>query len=137
MEHFLDVDDRFIEYLHNDLFPAIHAGQVVLFLGAGASVTEKKYLGAHIITYYQDKLGINAETNDLVEFVDIISSRPDFNRADFDNFVEHYLFKLKPTETHKRIAAINWVQIISTNLDLLLERAQDQLMGTPEIGKLF
>jgi GTPase SAR1 family protein len=137
MEHFLKLDDRLKEFLTTDLFPSIYSGRVILLLGAGASVTDRKYLGREVIDYYQDLLGINVDTNDLVEFVDIISSRPDFKREDFDIFISGLLAKLKPSDAHLKIASIDWCQIITTNLDLLLERSYDQLIGTSKQNKAF
>lgn len=118
--------------LHNQLFPKIYEGKAVLFLGAGASVTdEKKFLGKEIIENYSRFQLLNyGEMNDLVEFVDTLSADPKLSRRDFDSFVYQMLDKLYPTETHELIVQIPWRQIITTNLDLIIERAYDRIRTT-------
>jgi len=130
MEHFLELDSRFENFLNTELFPSIYKGEVILFLGAGASVTEKKFLGIDTVEYYQDKLGFDAETKDLIEFMDMVGAMPNFSREDFDNYLVNVLSKLTPTETHKTIASLNWNQIITTNVDLIVERAFDLIENT-------
>jgi hypothetical protein len=105
MRHYLQVNNEMMEFLNGDLFPSIYKGESVLFLGAGASVGEKQYLGTDIIDYYQNKIGIDLGTNDLVEFVDIMSARKDFNRDEFDNYIVTLLGKLPVTKIHNRLVA--------------------------------
>ncbi|WP_439695796.1 SIR2 family protein [Mucilaginibacter sp. AW1-7] len=130
MDHILDDNEDLRRYLHDDLFPSIKKGDVTLFLGAGASVTEMQFLGRSLIDYYEDKLGVSLGISDLIEFTDIISANPKFNREDFDNYIVSVLNKLTPTESHKIIAGANWNQIITTNVDLILERAFDEIENT-------
>jgi len=130
MEHFLELDSRFENFLNTELFPSIFRGEVILFLGAGASITDKRFLGIDTVEYYQDKLGFDAETKDLIEFMDMVESMHNFNREDFDNYLVSVLTKLNPTETHKTIASLNWNQIITTNVDLIIERAYDLIENT-------
>jgi predicted nucleic-acid-binding protein len=102
-------------------------GRTILFLGAGASVTDKKkFLSKQIIELYSDKAGVLLDTEDITEFVDTLSSSAKFSRDEFDQFVADLLSKLKVDETHKTIASINWKEIITTNFDLLLEKAFDE-----------
>ena len=135
MHHFLEDNDELTNYLYQELFPAFKKGETILFLGAGSSVTELQYLGKQLIDYYEDKLGVNLETSDLIEFTDIISSNPKFEREEFDNYVVKLLEKLSPSDTHKIIASINWNQIITTNVDLMIERAFDQIKNTIQENK--
>jgi hypothetical protein len=130
MDHFLEDNESLTNYLHEVLFPSIKRGEVTLFLGAGSSVTELQFLGRQLIDYYEDKLGVNLGINDLIEFTDIISANPKFSREDFDNYIVSILTKLSPTETHKIIAGANWNQIITTNVDLIIERAFDSIENT-------
>jgi hypothetical protein len=130
MDHIFELNEKSIETLRNHLFPLIAQGEAILFLGAGASQSERRYLCADIIRLYSDKIGANLGTDDLVEFVDMISSNPEYDRNDFDEFIVSMLSKLQPTETHKIIARLNWKEIITTNCDLVIERAFDQLAGT-------
>ncbi len=127
MEHILELTKDAIEYLRQNIFSAIARGNAILFLGAGASVGGKKFLSQQIMNYYADKIGIHLETDDIVEFVDSLSADPQFNRTDFDSFVVDLLAKLDITDTHRIIARLNWREIITTNCDLVIERAYDNL----------
>ena len=125
--------DELIEYLENHIFPKISAENAVLFLGAGASYTkEKNFLGSTILNYYQEKLQVNLETTDLVEFVDRASRLDTFSRQQFDQYVVQLLQKLKPEETHKKIVSMGWRQIVTTNMDLMLENAYSDILGKSE-----
>ncbi|QEC67895.1 hypothetical protein FRZ67_11510 [Panacibacter ginsenosidivorans] len=120
------VDDRI-----EDIFRTIKERNAVLFLGAGASVTEdNKFLGQDIINLYQAKQSIDLNTNDLIEFVDILSANPKFSRNEFDNFIDDCLRRLRPNEGHRTIAKLNWKAIITTNYDILVERAFQEIEGT-------
>ncbi|MDQ1085681.1 SIR2 family protein [Siphonobacter sp. SORGH_AS_1065] len=116
----------------NDLFEKLYSGNTILFLGAGASITDKKYLSKEIIEYYKNILGIDSDINDIVKFVDTLSSNPNFERRDFDLFVKGILEKLHYNDIHKTILSINWRLIITTNYDLLLEKAYDDIKNTSE-----
>ena len=120
-------------FLEETIFPNIYNENTVLFLGAGFSFTkEKNYLGSTLINYYQDKLGVDLETRDLVEFVDRASRLDNFSRAQFDQYVKGLLQKLKPEATHKKIVSMGWRQIVTTNLDLLIENAFADIQGKTE-----
>jgi len=129
MEHILDDSPSNIKFLEENIFPNIYRGEVILFLGAGASVTNKKYLSIDIIKYYQDKLGIDLDTKDLIEFMDLLSARPDFDRNEFDSYILKLLDNLKISEVHKKIANIRWKEIITTNYDLLIEKVFEEESG--------
>lgn len=120
-------------FLEETIFPNIYNENTVLFLGAGFSFTkEKNYLGSTLINYYQDKLAVDLETRDLVEFVDRASRLDNFSRAQFDQYVKGLLQKLKPEATHKKVVSMGWRQIVTTNLDLLIENAYADIQGKTE-----
>lgn len=126
-------DAKTVEFLEEYIFPNIHAENTVLFLGAGFSYTEERnYLGKTILNYYQEILGVDLETNDLVEFLDRASRLESFSRQQFDQYVKTLLQKLKPEETHKKVVTMGWRQIVTTNMDLLLEEAYSNIQGTHE-----
>ncbi|MFN6085455.1 MAG: SIR2 family protein [Fluviicola sp.] len=102
-------------------------GNSILFLGAGASIGEKKYLSKEVIEYYEDYLGKSYQENNITRFLDILSADPTFNRNHFDQEVEKMLRKLKHTEAHEIMAEIPWREIITTNYDLLVEQAYDKI----------
>ncbi|MEZ4858416.1 MAG: SIR2 family protein [Flavobacteriaceae bacterium] len=122
-----------MEILEETIFPNMYNENTVLFLGAGFSYTKKKnYLGATILNFYQEKLRVDLETKDLVEFVDRASRLEQFSRDQFDQYVKGLLQKLKPEDTHLKVASMGWRQIVTTNMDLLLENAYSQIHGKPE-----
>lgn len=107
------------------LFKDISKGNVILFLGAGASVTDsKKYLSKQLIEYYRDIRNISYEPNndDIVDFVDKVFSIEDYNRNDFDFQVSKWLKEnLVVQQHHKSLINIPWLSIFSTNIDLIIE----------------
>lgn len=119
------------EILTKILFPKIAEGKAVLFLGAGASVTdEKKFLSKEIIENYSRFQSLDYGTDDLVEFVDTLSADSSLSRRDFDGFVQEMVEKLNPSNTHELIVQIQWREIITTNIDLVIERAYDRIRTT-------
>ena len=126
MNHILSFDNAALTLLKDTLFPSIASGNSILFLGAGASVTERhQFLGRHIIDYYRAHKSFDLDTENLTEFVDILSDNPTFDREDFDEYVASLLSSLTIIDLHKIIAAIRWKEIITTNSDLLIEKAYD------------
>ena len=123
-------DAKTIEFLEETIFPNMLAENTVLFLGAGFSYTkERNYLGSTIVNYYQEKLKIDLETKDLVEFTDRASRLDEFSRQQFDQYVKSLLKKLKPEKPHIKVASMGWRQIVTTNMDLILENAYSQIHG--------
>jgi len=129
MEHILNIDEQ-KEELYK-IFNKINSGNSILFLGAGASVGEKRYLSKELISYYEEYLGKEFNEGDITKFVDILSADPTFNRSHFDNEVEKILRKLKITEAHKIMVSLPWREIITTNFDLLVEQAFDEINYSP------
>ncbi len=125
--HILDIQSQTDE-LHA-IFNKMRQGNAILFLGAGASVGEKRYLSKEVIEYYEDYLGKQLNVSDITRFVDILSADPHFSRTHFDSEVEKMLRKLDLTEGHKIMATVPWLEIITTNYDLLVEKAYDALNG--------
>ncbi|MFW5804144.1 MAG: SIR2 family protein, partial [bacterium] len=130
MEHILDIEKQEKELF--SLFETIFQGNSILFLGAGASVGEsgRKYLSKEIIDYYEEYLGYSLDEKNITSFVDVLSADPNFNRNHFDNEVEKMLRKYELTEAHKTMASIPWKEIITTNYDLLVEQAFDEVKDT-------
>jgi len=130
MNHVLSNDSNNIDQLRANIFPTIDEGNTILFLGAGASIGEKKYLGREIIDYYSNKKSIDMGTDDITEFVDLLSANSSFDRNEFDDLVDELLRKYEVTETHEIIASMNWKEIITTNMDLIIEKAFDKIWNT-------
>ncbi|MEZ4810895.1 MAG: SIR2 family protein [Allomuricauda sp.] len=127
MNHILDLGKQTDQL--NNLFKKISEGNTILFLGAGASIGEKKYLSKEIIDYYESYLGKSYNEPNLTRFIDILSADPQFSRDHFDGEVAKMLEKYTPNEGHLIMASIQWREIITTNYDLLVEKAFDQIKG--------
>ena len=133
MEHILSLEGPDLQRLREMVFPSIADGETILFLGAGASVTDDKmYLSQQVMDLYSAKQRISLDTGNITEYVDTLSADPNFSRNEFDDFVVDLLKRLKVTETHRTIAGLPWKEIITTNYDLLLEQAYDDLVGTTD-----
>ncbi len=125
MEHILDLKKQ--EHLLIPIFEKMRDKNTILFLGAGASVGEKKYLSKEIISYYESYLGKRLNEPNITKFLDVLTLQTYFSRNHFDSEVVKKLEKLTVTNAHKILATIPWRQIITTNYDLLVERAYDDL----------
>ncbi|QJB38785.1 SIR2 family protein [Chitinophaga oryzae] len=130
MEHILDIANQQDQLFA--LFKKLQESNTILLLGAGASVTEKKYLSNEVIQYYQAEIGKDLNEPDVTKFVDLLSADDTFSRKHFDSFVSGLLKKLKVTEAHKILASIPWREIITTNYDLLVEQAYDEISGSSQ-----
>jgi hypothetical protein len=130
MNHIIDLDQQSTQL--NSIFQNINEGNTILFLGAGASVGEKRYLSKEIIEYYQDYLGKNYDEPNITKFVDILSADSNFNRLHFDSEVEKMIRHLDVTEGHKVLASLPWQEIITTNYDTIVERSFDAIKNTSD-----
>ena len=65
MKHILELNEENLKSLES-VFELIDKGNMILLLGAGASITNKKYLSSQIIEYYEDKIGIKHDISDIV-----------------------------------------------------------------------
>jgi hypothetical protein len=135
MSHLLNFESGDANQKLFDIFGDIQAGKCLLFLGAGTSIGEKKYLSKEIIMYYQVKKGIDIQTEDITEFIDILESSPDFNRTEFDLLVYEMLKNYKVQMHHKILASIPWRCILTTNFDMLVEQANDDIRNTSSFLK--
>lgn len=129
MEHILDINisNPTLEYI----FERIRQRKTILFLGSGSSVSsEKKYLGIDVIDYYETIKSKKYGTQDLIEFVDILNSTKDFNRPEFDTYVHGLVKNLNFEDFHKKLISILWYKIITTNFDLVIEKAFDSIDST-------
>lgn len=128
MEHILDIEKQSEDL--NSIFTKIKETNTILFLGAGASVGEKKYLSREIIEYYESIVGKNFNEPNITKWLDILSADDNFSRHQFDNYVHSLLQRLAVTKGHRILAGIPWREIITTNYDLLVEKAFDEIVTT-------
>lgn len=130
MEHIIDIEKQKAELF--EVFSNIRDSNTILFLGAGASVGEKKYLSKELIELYELHLRRDMNETNITNFIDILSADTIFSRQHFDDFVETLLRKLNITNAHKTLASIPWRQIITTNYDLLIEMAFDEVSNSSD-----
>ena len=130
MEHILDIEKQ--EEALNSIFLKIKESNTILFLGAGASVGEKRYLSKELIEYYESKINKKLNETNITKWLDILSADEGFSRTHFDNFVQELLQKLSVTDAHRIMAGIPWREIITTNYDLLVERAFDEIISSSQ-----
>ena len=126
------------EDLRGEIFPNIISGNTILFLGAGSSITDDNiYLSSHLMEYYKSESGNNYHTDDIIEYVDVLSRNPQFDRKKFDDIVEKCLRNLNPAAFHTTIARLPWKEIITTNLDIIIEKAFDKTHGTSDQNRIL
>jgi hypothetical protein len=128
MNHILDLDKQ-TEELYK-VFAKLQEGNTILFLGAGASVGEKRYLSKELIEYYEAHLGKSIGDTNITRWIDILSADSGFDRKHFDTETVKILQKLPVSDGHKVLASMRWREIITTNFDLLVERAYDEVKNT-------
>lgn len=85
-----------------------------------------------MIELYELHLKRNLNENNITNFIDILSADASFSRQHFDDFVVTLLKKLKVTDAHKTLASIPWREIITTNYDLLVEMAFDEVSNASD-----
>ena len=130
MEHILDIEKQ--DEALNAIFLKIKESNTILFLGAGASVGEKRYLCKELIEYYESKINKKLNEPNITKWLDILSADDSFSRTHFDNFVQELLQKLSVTDAHRIMAGIPWREIITTNYDIMDERAFDEIMSSSQ-----
>jgi len=128
MNHILDLDKQTDDLFK--IFAKIQEGNTILFLGAGASVGEKRYLSKELIQYYEAYLGKSIDETNITRWIDILSADTTFDRKHFDTETVRALQKLKISDAHRTLASIKWREIITTNFDLLIEQAYDDIKNT-------
>ena len=75
MYHITNLQGTGSEYLEREIFPNIISGNTILFLGAGASITDgKKYLSEQLMEYHKAASGHNYQTNNIMEYVDVLTT---------------------------------------------------------------
>lgn len=102
----MDINEETSQLLGEEIFTSIFDRETILFLGAGASISNKKYLSDEIIDYYSENKGIDLNTRDLTEFLDILSADKNFDRDEFDEFVAKIIQKYQPV-SHMKLLQVH------------------------------
>jgi cold shock CspA family protein len=122
------------------LLDKIMSGKVVLFLGAGASFGAKSEDGSQPISGNQlrdlicDKfLGGEQKDKSLVQVADYAKYQSSLTEVQV--FVKDQFQNFQPASFHKLIPTFKWHSIFTTNYDLIVERAYDQVTKRLQILK--
>ncbi|MXZ55274.1 MAG: hypothetical protein F4Z14_03795, partial [Gammaproteobacteria bacterium] len=138
MFHITEIQGQGSRAILNDVFSNVNSGNTILLLGAGASITEhNNYLSSELMDLHKAETGSNYETDNIIDYVDVLSKNPGFDRTKFDDLVERCLRNLEPDEFHTTIARLPWKEIITTNMDTVLEKAFDRTRGTSDENKIL
>ena len=105
-----------------ELIESVQAGNVVLFLGAGASIAAGGPSGHDLATYLKTHFPrLDQDLSDLFEVCQDVLDTPPYDRAQLEKAVWEKLATLQPTNAHKAITDHQWATIFTTNFDDLIE----------------
>ena len=117
----VQLNTEFATY-QNELVSRIKEGNVVLFLGAGASIAAGGPSTNELATYLKERFPKSDQT--LSEFFevcqDVLDTLP-YDRAQLEEAVRAKLSNLQASEAHKAITEHPWAAIFTTNFDDLVE----------------
>ncbi|GAA5513092.1 hypothetical protein Dcar01_01818 [Deinococcus carri] len=118
--------------LPNPLLHDLSRGRVVLFLGAGASLGAAGPGGQTAPTGVQlaERVAAHFFPNDGVggQSLDYISRLVlhHYSAGQLQGYIRELLVNLQPTSAHLKLAEFTWQGIVTTNYDLLVERAYER-----------
>jgi tetratricopeptide (TPR) repeat protein len=117
------------------LVTAVQEQRAILFLGSGASVGAKHPKGATIPMgnalrdQISDKfLGGEMRNRPLTAVSAMAASEAGLTL--FQKFIRDLFIDFRPSETHKLIPTFRWRAIVTTNFDLIIERAYEASRGS-------
>jgi hypothetical protein len=117
------MNDAAQEYLE-EILQKVQQGNVVFFLGAGASHAAGGPTGKKLTEMIKERFPkIDQSLNDFIEGCQDVIDTPPYNRNELEQFIRSTLEPLQPTEAHKTMTKINWASIFTTNFDDLIELA--------------
>jgi tetratricopeptide (TPR) repeat protein len=109
-----------------ELVDRINQGNVVLFLGAGATRDAGGPVGSDLAQLLGAKFGRpDIPTDNLLLFADVLTSLPEVDREDVDAAIIQSLSDLTPSRAHYALPRFWWRAIFTTNYDRLIERAYE------------
>jgi tetratricopeptide (TPR) repeat protein len=124
------------------LLDQLKKGQVVLFLGAGASVgashpqNHRPPVGNQLAELLDDKfLGGAFRGVALDKIAELAISESDLTTV--QTFIKDLLYDFAPGEFHKIIPTLPWRAIATTNYDLIIERAYDEVLNRVQQPVVF
>lgn len=118
--------------LNDWLIEKLQQGDCLLFLGAGASIGssgdkgERPPRGAELRDQLCDKyLGGKHKDKPLARVAEL--AKHVSSLTDVQKFIREIFLPLHPAEFHKRVTSFRWHAIITTNYDLIIERAYEEV----------
>ena len=106
----------------SELIERVRTGNVVLFLGAGASIAAGGPSGNELATHLRMHFPrSDQDLSDLFEVCQDVLDTPPYDRAQLEKAVWDKLITLQPTNAHKAITDHQWAAIFTTNFDDLIE----------------
>jgi SIR2-like domain len=113
------------------LLETIKKGDAILFLGAGASRGavgargEKPPTGEELRNLLCDRfLGGALKSKPLAQVAELCKNEAGLIKL--QEYIKQIFYPLYPAEFHKLVASFRWFSIVTTNYDLVLERAYEQ-----------
>jgi tetratricopeptide (TPR) repeat protein len=102
----------------------VNAGKVVLFIGAGASISAGAPSSEKLTEIV--KKGFPSVKTDSTDFMQVCNETLEtdgIDRKELEECVVRQFDTLAPTEAHKELTRYNWAAIFTTNFDELIENA--------------
>ena len=102
----------------------VQQGNVVLFLGAGASHAAGGPTGKKLTEMIKEQFPeSNQSLDNLIDVCQDVIDTPPYNRNELEEFIRKKLSPLQPTDGHKNITKFDWAAIFTTNFDDIIELA--------------
>jgi tetratricopeptide (TPR) repeat protein len=117
------MNDDTQKYL-DEILQKVQQGDVVSFLGAGASHAAGGPTGKKLTEMLKERFPkIDQSLNNFIDVCQDVIDTPPYNRNELEDFIRSKLEPLQPTDAHKAMTKFNWAAIFTTNFDDLIELA--------------
>ncbi len=108
----------------NDILEKLRQYKVALFIGAGVSKIAGLPLGGELADLIKSKFPkIEQNKTDFLDICEDVVDTPPYNITELYDFVRENLNNYNVSETHKKITAIDWTAIFTTNYDDVIENS--------------
>jgi len=105
------------------IFENIRKGKIVLFLGAGASISAGAPSTKDLVKQLHDHFTkIDNTIQDFNELCDAISYTDIYGYNALYEYLQNKFMNLNPSDNHKLISKYDWLAIFTTNYDTLIEQ---------------
>ena len=108
----------------NDILEKLRQNKLALFIGAGVSNLAGLPLGSELTAKIKTKFNrIDQNTYELLDVCEEVVDTPPYNLSELYEYVKEELSTYSITDIHKKITAIDWTAIFTTNYDDIIENA--------------